>query len=242
MSEEYGFLQLPESCVVDKTVFKKDILDGFGLATAADKRLFSDVVEKVVWRFCLRPDTIRVAGFVSEVYEYPEVEILEVRVGVEKGISRIAEIMMRAIPYPMILVFRMGECWQFWVAHQRVNLQDRSRNTLEEIVHSGWVLSGDSLFARMDMRKMRFTNYFTLYSDVVDALSVYCVGCEGGVCSSGEAAREMLREAGEIDAEISRLRAEMRREDQFNRRMELHVQMMELKKRRERVLTGDADD
>lgn len=118
MSGEYGVLQLPESCVIDKTVFKKDILDNFGSATAADKRLFSEVVEKVVWRFCLRPDTIRVAGVVSEVYEYPEVEVLEVRAGMEKGISRIAEMVMRAIPYPMILVFRMGECWQFWVAHQ----------------------------------------------------------------------------------------------------------------------------
>lgn len=236
MSGEYGFLQIPESCVIDKTVFKKDILDNFGSATAADRRLFSEVVEKVVWRFCLRPDTIRVAGFVSEVYEYPEVEVMEVRVGMEKGISRIAEMMMRAIPYPMILVFRQGERWQFWVAHQRVNLQDRSRNTLEEFVHSGWVAAGDSLFAVMDLRRMRFTNYFTLYADVVDALSVYCVGCEGGVCSSGEAAREMLGKVGEIDAEISRLRAEMKREDQFNRQMELHVQMTELRKRRNEIL------
>ena len=47
---------------------------------------------------------------------------------------------------------------------------------------------------------------------------------------------------GKIDAEISRLRAEMKREDQFNRQMELHVQMMELKRRRERVLKEDVDD
>ena len=242
MSGEYGFLHLPESCVIDKTVFKKDILDNFGSATAADRRLFSEIVEKVVWRFCLRPDTIRVAGFVSEVYEYPEVEVLEVRVGREKGISRIAEVVMRAIPYPMILVFRLGERWQVWVAHQRVNLQDRSRNTLEEVVHSGWVVAGDSLFAVMDLRRMRFANYFTLYADVVDALSVYCVEREGGVCSSGEEAREMLGKVGEIDAELSRLRAELRREDQFNRQVELHGQMMRLKRRRERVLKGDAND
>ena len=242
MSGEYAFFQLPESCVIDKTVFKKDILDNFGSATAGDRRLFSEVVEKVVWRFCLRPDTIRVAGFVSEVYEYPEIEIMEVRVREEKGVSRIAEIVMRAIPYPMILVFRWGERWQFWVAHQRVNLLDRLRNTLEEFVHSEWVLGGDSLFGVMNMRNMRFTNYFVMYSDVVDALSVYCVGCEGGVCSSGDVAREILGKVGKIDAEISRLRAEMRREDQFNRQMELHVQMMELKRRRERVLKEDADD
>ena len=81
-----------------------------------------------------------------------------------------------------------------------------------------------------------------MYSDVVDALSVYCVGCEGGVCSSGDVARDILGKVGKIDAEISRLRAEMKREDQFNRQMELHVQMMELKRRRERVLKEDVDD
>lgn len=236
MRGEYGFLQLPESCVVDKTVYKKDILESFGSATAADKKLFSTAVEKVVWKFCLRPDTIRVSPYVTEVYEYPEIEVMEVRLSAEKGVSRIAEVVMRAIPYPMILVFRLRERWQFWVAHQRVNLQDKTRNTLEEFVHSGWVTEGDLVFSALNLSKMRFTNYFTLYSDIMDALSIYCVEEEGGVCSSGNAAREILRKMGEIDAEISRLRAEMKREDQFNRRMELHVQMMELKRKRGEIL------
>lgn len=237
MRGEYGFLQLPESCVVDKTVYKKDILESFGSATAADKKLFSTVVEKVVWKFCLRPDTIRVSPYVTEVYEYPEIEVMEVRLSAEMSVSRIAEVVMRAIPYPMILVFRLRERWQFWVAHQRVNLQDKTRNTLEEFVHSGWVTEGDLVFSDLNLSKMRFTNYFTLYSDIVDSLSMYCViNEEGGSCSSGDEAREKLAAVAVVDEEISSLRAEMSREDQFNRMMEIHVKMVELKKKREEML------
>lgn len=71
------FLQIPSSCRVDQTIFKKLFQENAALS-AADRSLFRDVVDRISWRYCLKPETVNITTFTDEVREYAEIEVVEV--------------------------------------------------------------------------------------------------------------------------------------------------------------------
>lgn len=229
----YDELHVPAACRVDKTIFKKLFYENASLSTQ-DRALFTDVVDKITWIYCLKPETINIKPYVDDTRNYVEVEVVEASLHEEKGIRRIAEIVMRSIPYPMVLVFRLGARVQLWLAQQRTSQNDEEYNTLEEMVSTPWLEANDPLFAAMDVRQMRFTNYFALYSDIIDAVSVYnakaVVGADAKL--SGEEARQLLAQAEELDRQIAALRVKLKKETQFNRKMELNVEIKGLENRK----------
>ena len=167
----YDALHIPQPCLVDKTVAKKLFAEA-GDLSKADKALLSEAVEKITWKYCLKNEFIPIQPYADEVRDYPEVEVLEVSLAAEKGLRRLAEIVMRAIPYPMLLVFRLGEQVQVWMAHQRLSLADQEKVTLEEFVFTPWQPEDAPFWTALDIRELRFTNFFDFYTDWVDRLSV----------------------------------------------------------------------
>lgn len=227
----YDRLHIPAACGVDKTIYKKMFYDNADLSKA-DKALFTDVIDKVSWLYCLNPERIPIRTYLDEVREYPEVEVLEVTLSEEKGLRRIAEIIMRAIPYPMLLVFRLEAWAQVWAAHQRFNLADSEKVTLDEFVSTDWQAADSPLWGALDIRKMRFTNFFDLYTDWVDAISIFSANTLSGAAAelTGEQARQRLARHEETERQVAALRAELKKETQFNRKMELNMEIKELEK------------
>lgn len=95
--------------------------------------------------------------------EYTEIKII---VNKDYMLERIADIIMRTIPYPMLLISKLEDKRRFYVAHQRISHSDSRKNTIEEFVSTDWSESDGPLFAKLDIEQMRFTNFYTLYSDI----------------------------------------------------------------------------
>ena len=227
----YDKFNLPAACEVDRPVYKKMFYDNAELSKA-DKALFGDVIDRVTWLYCLKPESIPIKPYLDETRDYPELEILEVTLTAEKGLRRIAEIIMRAIPYPMLLIFRLDEQAQVWAAHQRMNLADSEKLTLEDFVSTDWLTETSPLWAALDAQKQRFTNYYDFYADWVDAISVFNaqtkIHADAGL--TGEDARRLLAEQEQREAKIAALRAELKKETQFNRRVEINIEIKRLEK------------
>ena len=224
--------------MVGSTIFKKLFYENANLSSG-DKSLLADVIHKVEWVYCLKPETINIPAYKDEVREYPEIEVIEVVVNKDYKLQRVAEIIMRAIPYPMLLIFKHEDKKRFFVAHQRTSQSDSSKNTIEEFVTTDWLAGDSPLFARLDIKQMRFTNLYTLYSDIVDAISIYNLSAITPTTGdlTGAEARKLLAMVEEIDREIDSLRSKLRKETQFNRRMELNIEIKKLE-RRKNVLFG----
>lgn len=237
MSNLYLKLNIPPACKVDKPIFKKQFYDNANL-NAKDKELFSGIVDKIVWRYCLKPETINILPYKDEARDYPEIEVVEVVLKEEKGLRRIAEIIMRSIPYPMLLIFVLGGKTQLWAAHQRLSQSDSSKNTLEEFVTTDWQTDESPLFAALNIKTMRFSNYFALYTDMVDAISIFNAKQRTGNDAdlSGETARQLIAEVDALDLQIANLRAELKKEMQFNRKVEMNVQIKNLIAERDGLL------
>lgn len=235
--DTYRFLNIPDSCFIGSTIYKKLFYENANLSTS-DKSLFTDTINKVVWLYCLKPETINIPAYKDEVRDYPEIEVIEVLLNKDYKLNRIAEIIMRTIPYPMLLIFKLEDKRQFYVAHQRTSQSDSSKNTIEEIIATDWLESDSDLFDKLDIKQMRFTNFYTLYSDIVDVISIYKVSdiIADNASITGAEARALSTQIEEIESQITNLRAKLKKESQFNRKMELNIEIKKLEKVRQRYL------
>lgn len=238
--DTYEFLNIPDSCFIGNTIYKKLFYENADLS-ASDKSLFTDTISKVTWLCCLKPETINIPAYKDEVRDYPEIEVIEVLVHKDYKLKRIAEIIMRTIPYPMLLIFKLEDKRQFYVAHQRSNQSDSSKNTIEEFIATDWLDSDSDLFAKLDIKQMRFTNFYALYSDIVDAISIYNLSAimpmEENI--TGAEARQLSAKIEDIEQEIVSLRSKLKKESQFNRKMELNIEIKKLERSKSKLLGGD---
>lgn len=240
--DTYKFLNIPDSCFVGTNIYKKLFYENADLSTS-DKSLFTDTINKIIWLYCLKPETINIPAYKDEAREYSEIEVIEVHVDKEYKLNRIAEIIMRTIPYPMLLIFKLEDKIQFYVAHQRTNQSDSSKNTIEEFIATEWLDSDSALLTKLNIKQMRFINFYTLYSDIVDAISVYnlSVIMPTDDTITGEKAREITAKVEEIEQKIISLRSKLHKESQFNRKMELNIKIKRLEQNKEKLLGGDIE-
>jgi len=241
--ENYGYLNIPRSCEVGNTIFKKLFYENADLSPA-DKSLFTDTINKITWLYCLKPETINIRPYKDDIRDYSEIEIIEVEISKDIKLRRITEVIMRTIPYPMLLIFKLEDKIQFYVAHQRTNQNDSSKNTIEEFIATDW-LNGDSLlFERLDIKQMRFTNFYAMYSDVLDAISIYNVSSimPTSAVLTGEEARLVLSNVETLEQEITSLKLKLKKETQFNRKMEMNIAIKKLEKEKANMVGGYRND
>lgn len=238
--DTYDFLNIPDSCFIDNTIYKKLFYENADLSTS-DKSLFTNTINKVTWLYCLKPETINIPAYKDELRDYPEVEVIEALVHKDYKLKRIAEIIMRTIPYPMVLIFKLEAKRKLYVAHQRTNQNDSNKNTIEEFIATDWLESDSALFAKLDIKQMRFTNFYALYSDIVDAISIYNLSTIMPMDDNitGAEARQLSADIEAIEQEIVSLRSKLKKESQFNRKMELNIEIKRLERSKNKLLGGD---
>ncbi|MFA5557736.1 MAG: DUF4391 domain-containing protein [Flavobacteriaceae bacterium] len=238
--DEYGFLNIPDTCYIGNTIYKKLFYENADLS-ANDKSLFTDVINKIKWIYCLKPETINIPAFKDNMWDYPEIEVIEVDVNKDYKLKRIAETIMRTIPYPILLIFNLGSKKQLYVAHQRISQSDSSKNTIEEFISTEWLDKDNDLFTKLDIKQMRFTNFLTLYSDIVDTISIYKVSdiITDNISITGEEARLLSARIEEIEGQIISLRSKLKNESQFNRKMEMNIKIKRLEQNKNKLLGGD---
>lgn len=248
MRDIFKAMNISEICVADKPIFKKQFIENGGLS-GVDKQAFSVQVEKITWVYCLKPETLNVPAYKDAEREYSEIEVVEAVVAEGAKTHRIAEIVMRTIPYPVLLVFACASKIRLYVAHQRDNLSDPARNTIEESVCTDWLdeenLSEKDrrLFESLDVRTMSYVNFYRMYSDIVDRIVLYNAQ---GIIHSGavtpDEARDLLAQAAELEKRLADLRGKLKKETQFNRRVELNVEIKRLEKEKIKLTGGRNDD
>lgn len=226
-------LNLPDSCELGNTIFKKQFYDNARLS-AADKKLITNNVEKVVWQYCLKPDTINIQPYSDEEREFLEIQVIEARLHNDNQHKRLAEIIMRSIPYPMILQLTYYGSLMTAAGMPRINLADKQKHTIDEFVYSPWMDSSQlsqldrDFLASIQASKLSFTNFYRFYSDFVDQLHLYnAAKLVGGILRDidPKEAQRLHAEITEIERELVSLRAKLKKETMFNRKVELNVKI-----------------
>ena len=129
-------LEVPRNCIVNRPIPKKEVFEA-GNLNSADKRIFTDLVKQIKWCYNFTEDNIRVSKYSDDIRNYEEVELINItlkydnvhKIDIGKfkeddKIDRIADIMMRFIPYPIILTIQYDNELKFYAAHIRESKAD----------------------------------------------------------------------------------------------------------------------
>lgn len=232
----YSAMQFSPTARIDRVVAKKQFYEG-GELSAADKKLF-DHVEKIHWRYALKTENSFIQPFVDEEWDYPEIEVMEIILREDKQLKRLAEIIFRSIPYPMLLFFFLEEKVQLWLGKLRKNQADSSRMTLTATEQTDWLTEESDFWETLSLSKIPAMNFCVLYEAYFDAVSKNKLVNVGMVAAtlSGDAARDTWERLAAIDKEIASLRSQIKRENQFNRKLELNTRLQAFKREKANII------
>jgi hypothetical protein len=229
-------LGLPTNSRVGQRIPKKLLLEN-GAPTIADKRIINDGVEELQWLAALKPSTIGVPEYRDNTREYLEIDVLRLTMRATKKVTRLVELVHRAVPYPLLLITDSGGRPGISAAHKRWSLGETGKTVLEDdVITVEWdaELDGQPWSAFHDalaLGKQPRTSLYSLYQSWLDTLLALQAARATGtfaIASNAERAalrREALQECARLDAEISRLRAIAAKENQMSRRVELNLEL-----------------
>ena len=260
-------LCLPAEATVGQRVPKKMLAENLtsrGTATSADRKLLQEQIDEVTWVAALKPTNAGIPVYQDEVRSYLELAVLNVRLRaasqldpnpakVSSSVSRLAELVHRAIPYPVLLVLDDGTRIYLSLVHIRWAQKEADKAVLDGdliqgvFVHNGSpaasVMDADTVNAfinAMDLSKQPRTDLLTLYQGWIDTLSAWQAAAVTGrfECVSPQQAtarRAALRRCHELDAQISSLRAAASKEKQMARQVAVNLEIKALMAERQQA-------
>ncbi len=248
MDKFYEKLNISENCLANQTIFKKTFLESVDLL-ASDKKLINDHIRKVVWKYCLKSDNTNIPVYKDDEREYYEIEIIEVQLNETNKVKRIAEIIMRAIPYPILLVFINDNQIQLVTGDMRKNLSDNSKVTVDKFVYTDWfeIESGnpfvEKLLTDLNFKQLNFTNFYQLYKDINDKLNLYNISKVKGTIVSNENLNLSTSDMKDcydkiqlLDTQITKLKSQLKKADSIKDKVELNMEINKLKQEKAQLL------
>lgn len=225
-------LNIPESCRLNKRVFKK-LFEENAKLDATDKKALSEDVEEIRWIYTLKPATINIARHQDDVYDYPEIAFLHISLKSTKRLRRLAHVAQHAIPYPLILIFSHGDKVALSVADKRINQADREKWVIEQSWFTDWIdlqapeEHQKAYLEDCDIHNLPFKNFYDFYRGFQDRIiTLNCADKTGYYQPDANPdRREYLGEIERLEREIAELRNTLKKESQFNRRTELNMKI-----------------
>ncbi len=245
----YDSMAIPEACQLGKRVFKKLFHENAKLG-ATDKKAFREDIDTITWKYTLKPNTIPIQAYEDEQREYLEIAILQVDLKTLKRTSRIAEVMHRAIPYPLVIVFACEKVCALSLAHKRFSQAEKGAVVAEEIIITDWIdISAptpvqQAFLDSLSMSALPHTHYYAFYSALVDRLvSLDCARLTDeyrleSVAVNRRVRRKRLAVCHDLEGRIAEYKAAIKKETQFNRQVELNTKMKELEKQLQKKAAG----
>jgi len=226
-------LDIPDACTLNKTLFKKLFLES-GQLDVTDKKALRDDIDKIRWLYTLKPSTINIAPYKDDEREYDEVAILQIDLSSITRAKRIAHFVNKAIPYPIVLIFTQGDSLAISVADKRINQADKSKWVVGDGWMTRWLNPGDpsdterQFMDEMSLKTLSFVNFYALYSDIQTRVIALNAADRSGRYDLGDKTivknrLSNLRRIGELESEITTLRAALKKENQFNAKLNLNV-------------------
>lgn len=230
-------LGIPEKCFLNKPIFKKLFMES-GELDITDKKALKDDIDKIRWLYTLKASTINIEPYVDGEREYDELAILQVDLSNTKRMKRIASFINKAIPYPLILIFTNGNEVALSVADKRLSQSDKAKWVVEESWTTDWINLGapsdaeKQFMADMKVSNLSSLNFYSFYQDVKSRVIALNSAMRSGAYQvttqkETESRLERLSQIAELEKEVAELRADLKKESQFNRKLALNVSVKE---------------
>jgi len=275
LTKFYEYLNLPEKTYLGSRVAKKQLIENSQLSSA-DKKAVQEDIEAIVWRNTLKNTTVNISPYhevvessannvdkgsdkephvlESFILEYSEIAVIEVTIRSIKRAKKIAELIQRAIPYPILLVLHLKHVTAesessitLNLATKRLSKADHSKLKVERFYQSPaftleQITSGsieDVFLKSLTVEKQSFVNFYEFYMGWVKQFLALekskhtnefsdsdnqSVDIEQAKLQAG-----VLDSISSLEAKLSGIRQKIKKEGQINRKVELNIQAQKTK-------------
>src|SRR5699024_3122631 len=141
---------------------------------------------------------------------------------------KIATLIMESIAYPIILIGKFNDQYNFFGAHQRDNLVDEQKIILEKVYQTGFVDSDSIFIEQINYLDLRKNDFFTFYNDYIQAINK--INLASRKIKQIENKEATLQKIEMLEDEITMLKGKLKRENHFNKKMELNMKIKSLEK------------
>jgi len=247
METVYDKMGLPPTARLGKRIYKRMFHENTKLSTT-DKKALSEDVETITWAYTLKPSTIPIKPYVDEQQEYVEIAIIQVNLKSRKRASRLAEIIHRAIPYPVVLMLSEGASFRLSLAPKRFSEAAKGAIVADDFFSTDWIeLSTmnklDSAFVdSLAVASLPHTDFRAFYTSLVER--VVALDCASRTSrfriedDIGHAAqrRATLVACQALEAQISEERTAMSKSTQISRKAEGNLRIQQMRKELEEMV------
>src|SRR5690625_5227838 len=140
---------------------------------------------------------------------------------------------METIPYPIILIAKFNRQYNFFGAHQRDNLVDQKKIILEKVYQTGFIDSNSIFIEQINYLSLRKNDFYSFYNDYIQTIVEFNLTSRN--IKQTENNEEVLEKIEMLEHEIATLRSKLKRENHFNKKMELNMKIKKLEKERKQM-------
>lgn len=245
-------LNIPEGCELNKNVYKSLFYDKSDMKYS-DKQVFTKDIEKISWLYTLKEDTILISAYGDEEKDYSEIAIIEVDLRKTNRIERVADIMQRTIPYPLMIIFKYENNILINLAHKRINKADHEKATYDQLIQTDWIdleklnKKEKKLISNLDFQDLSYFNFYQFYSDLVERIIAYKKSKYTGQykLDNNRNSEDVLRLLSKIENnedKIKSLKRKIKKENQFNKKMDLNINIKKLKNKNNQLIETLEED
>ncbi len=231
-------LKIPDSCLINKRIYKKLFYDK-GDLKYSDKKIFSDDIDQIQWLYTLNEDTIPIKAYKNEDLDYSEIVVIKVNLKKDNRYQRIADIMQRTIPYPLVILFLYENRLLINAAYKRINQLDEDKATYTELIFSNWINMDqpnqieNSFIKSLSIKNLSYANFYKFYTELVDRIIAFNIACIKGEFRIEDhhkllKSKDTLERIIKLQLETGQLKRMIKKESQFNRRIELNMKIRKL--------------
>ena len=243
-------INVPNVAIVNNIIPKQDIFEATGM-TKSDKDYFVRYVKQIRWLYKFYDSSVRIKPYEDDEKSYIESELIGIKLKKEfqeynhntgnfhrfdARLDRIVDILLRFIPYPILLCAEFNDEIKFYVSHISESKSDYDKITLDELIYTDWIdvnnLDGfdKELIEKLQIDNLDKTNVFTFYDDIVTAIIQYNGSKEVGqeVTLNSDEIQKIMDDIKVLERKIAEIRVAIRREDNFNKKMDYNIQIKEL--------------
>ncbi|RAK14180.1 uncharacterized protein DUF4391 [Anoxybacillus vitaminiphilus] len=230
---------------LNKKLDKKMFYD-FADLNKKEKDYITKYIERMELSYLLTPSTINIQPFINEEYHYEGVMFITIQLREEardNHLPVIGEIIQGALPNPVVIVFEKQGNFQIGTCLKRLNKVDMSQVVLEESYYTPWFqLDNDDetvhqFIKTIHITKISFSHFFRFYKDIHLAVQAFQHTKAVGTfyVAEDEEVQQLIAQIQAHEAEITKWKNKMKKETQFNRKVEYNMKIQQLTKQVEQL-------
>lgn len=214
--------QLPSSTLVNRKIPKNKFYEKLR-ANHRLRELFTDQVESIIWKHKLSRETIHL----EPNGDVEEIQIFEIHLKKQTYSHELLRSIDKAIPYPILHVLIYGEQAKLAIAYKERNQTDENRSIVRSYHATDWQ-PVESI--KLDI--LQGLDLKAIYENIIRQLLPIKVKPEIELT----AVLERQAQIDKLTQECERLESKIRAEKQFNRKVELNVELQRKKKELNQLL------